>query len=248
MGGNVIFIGFDTDPKEIAAFAVARRTIRKQLTQPIPIRGLVLDQLRAQGLYWREHEWRHDPAHMMGGQWWDKISEAPMSTEFAISRFLVPHLAKDADVAVFLDADMMARGNMARLLALADHRYAVQVVKHKYEPTDEIKMSGQIQTRYARKNWSSLMMFNVNHPSNKKLTVEMINTLPGRDLHRFCWLEDDEIGELPPEWNWLEGHSSEDIDAKLVHYTAGGPWLQGRENIRYADEWRAAFHDWASTG
>jgi hypothetical protein len=49
------------------------------------------------------------------------------------------------------------------------------------------------------------MLFNCDHPSNKKLTVEMINTLPGRDLHRFCWLEDDEIGELDPGWNWLVG-------------------------------------------
>jgi hypothetical protein len=91
------------------------------------------------------------------------------------------------------------------------------------------------------------MLFNCDHPSNAKLTVEMVNTLPGRDLHRFCWLEDDEIGELPIEWNWLAGHCSSDINPSIVHHTDGTPAMFGYEDAPYADEWRAELARWASS-
>ena len=106
-------------------------------------------------------------------------------------------------------------------------------------------MDGQIQTIYARKNWSSVMAFNCNHPSNKALTVEMVNTLPGRDLHRFCWLQDDEIGELEPEWNYLVGHTKTKDEPKIVHWTDGGPWLEAFREAEYADEWWDELERWA---
>jgi lipopolysaccharide biosynthesis glycosyltransferase len=202
------------------------------------ITGLCLDQLRQVGMYWREHTTRD-------GQLWDVISDAPMATEFANSRFLVPHLAKGG-WAVFLDADMLARADLAHLFNLGDKRYAVQVVKHEYAPTAQTKMDGQLQTVYPRKNWSSLMLFNCDHPANRRLTIEMVNTLPGRDLHAFCWLDKSEIGALPPEWNWLAGHSSPEIDPALVHYTTGGPWLPAYADAPYSNEWRTEYARWAA--
>jgi lipopolysaccharide biosynthesis glycosyltransferase len=194
--------------------------------------------LRAQGLYWRKHETRE-------GQLWDAISEAPMSTEFAISRFLVPHLAREG-WALFLDADMLALSDLAQLFAMANDRFAVMCVKHEYAPQDSIKMDGQRQTIYPRKNWSSLVLWNCDHPANKRLTASLINSLPGRDLHRFFWLDDDEIGSLDPSWNYLVGHSDLAIKPRIVHFTEGGPWMYGYRDVPYADEWREARDAWAT--
>jgi hypothetical protein len=123
------------------------------------------------------------------------------------------------------------------LLALADPRYAVMVVPHRHEITaTSIKMDGQLQLPYRRKNWSSLMLWNCLHPAHADL-AKVVNSWPGRRLHAFEWLDDALIGELPETWNWLEGHSSEQIDAKAVHYTRGTPDLPGYADVRYAAEW-----------
>ncbi len=232
-----IWIGFD--PREAAAFAVAKLTAARLTTQPIPIRGIILDEMREQGLYRR-------PTSRRDGRLWDDISDAPMSTEFAISRFLTPILAKDG-LALFMDADMLVRGSLVPVFeyAKAHPQYAVLCVKHNFAPPEGVKMDGQLQTLYARKNWSSVMMFNCDHPANRKLTVELINTVPGRDLHRFCWLEDHEIGALPAEWNYLVGHTKVDEEPRIVHFTDGIPSMPGYEQAEYADEWRAALHLWA---
>lgn len=233
-----IFIGFD--PRETAAFAVARNSIKRHTTLPIRPNGLVLDDLRARDLYHRPHDRR-------GCQLWDVISDAPCATEFSNSRFLVPHLARRG-LALFMDCDMLVRRNLRDLfdIAASDNDKAVWVVKHNHEPTQTIKMDGQMQTRYGRKNWSSVMVFNVDHPANRALDLEMVNTLPGRDLHRFCWLEDDQIGELPVEWNWLVGHSDPSVDPAIVHFTDGIPTMPGYENVPFADEWRAELTRWAA--
>jgi hypothetical protein len=232
-----IWIGFDA--REAAAFAVARETAARRTTQPIPIRGIILDEMREAGLYTR-------PTSRRDGRLWDDISDAPMATEFAISRFLTPHLAKEGH-ALFFDADMLVRGSVTPAFdyARAHPEFAVLCVKHDFAPPEGVKMDGQLQTLYARKNWSSVMLFNCEHPANRKLTVELINTVPGRDLHRFCWLEDHEIGELPPEWNYLVGHSRMDGEPRIVHFTDGIPMMPGYEQAAYADEWRAALHLWA---
>lgn len=239
-----VWIGFDH--READAFAVARFSAREGFIAPVPVHGLVLPYLQAEGLYTRQHTRRE-------GRLWDVISDAPMSTEFAISRFLVPYLAdkatpkgRESSWALFMDSDVLCRHSLDGLFALADDKYAVMVVKHSFNPPEGIKMDGQAQTRYARKNWSSVMLFNVRHPANKALTPQLINELPGRDLHRFCWLDDSEIGELEPRWNFLVGHhSTEDIDASIVHYTDGIPSMRGYEDCAYADEWRHTLERWA---
>ncbi len=225
-----IMVGYD--PRESAAFDVACHSIKRRLSTPIPVQGLYLHELRAKHLYSRP------VARTDTGQMWDVLSDAPMSTEFAVTRFLTPHIAKSG-WALFVDCDVLARTDLSELFALTDDRYAVMCVQHQHRPILSLKMDGQQQTRYVRKNWSSVALYNCDHPANQRLTLDMINTLPGRDLHRFCWLLDDEIGALPEEWNWLVGHSDARIDPKIAHYTDGHPMMAGYETAAYADEWRA---------
>lgn len=231
-----IWIGFD--PRETDAFAVARQSARRNLNIPVPIRGVVLTDLRTGGLYTR-------PTSRRDGRLWDDISEAPMATEFACSRFLVPTLAKSG-WALFMDCDMLVRKNLDRLFRLADPTKAVMVVKHNHQPPEGVKMDGQAQLRYSRKNWSSVVLWNCDHPANKTLTVEMINSIPGRDLHRFCWLDDDLIGELNVEWNWLVGHSDPSVDPSIVHFTDGIPSMEGYADCAFADEWKEELGRWAA--
>lgn len=244
-----IWIGFDQ--RQGAAFAVTRHTVKQQCATPIPVFALVLDDLRACNLYTRETQRKVDDK---GNSYlFDTISGAPMSTEFAISRFLVPHLASQqyrkgsVGWALFMDVDMLVRRSLTDLFNKVRDEYAVMVVKHNFNPPEGIKMDGQAQQPYPRKNWSSVMLFNCDHPANQSLTPELVNSLPGRDLHRFCWLDDSEIGELSPEWNYLVGfHNAEQVpDPAIVHFTEGVPTMAGYENCEYADEWFYNLSTWA---
>lgn len=234
-----IYIGYD--PREVAAFAVARHSIRRHLTQPIPIKGLILDDLRERGLYTRPTETRPGVDRPV---LWDVISDAPMSTEHANARFLVPHLA-GTGWALFMDGDMLVRANLARLFESLDRSKAVYCVQHRHEPEPGTKMDGQVQTRYARKNWSSFMVFNCDHPATKSLTPDIVNMLPGRDLHRLCWLDESEIGELDQSWNFLVGHTDPKIVPNVIHYTSGIPSMAGYEDCDFADEWFDELKRWA---
>lgn len=240
-----IWIGWD--PREAAAFAVCRHSIKRHLSQDIPINGLVLDNLRARGLYSRPSQTRINSDGYK--QLWDTISDAPMATEFSNSRFLVPQLAVSG-LALFMDCDMLARADLVELFDYIESqpRKAVWCVKHRHEPTNTVKMDGQVQTIYARKNWSSVCVFDVVHPANRSLTLDVVNKATGRDLHRFFWLADCDIGELPVEWNWLAGHSTPSVVPKIVHHTDGSPCMAGYENAAYAGEWRAELNEWALSG
>lgn len=227
MVNKSIYIGWD--PREQAAFSVARHSILRQLTQPINVHGLVLEDLIAKGLYKRPMEFRNKIM-------WDTLSDAPMSTQHANARFLVPWLAKSG-WALFMDGDMLAREDLSKVFEDLDESKALYCVKHHYAPVAKKKMDDQIQTVYSRKNWSSFMLFNCDHEANDGLTLDIINTLPGRDLHRFCWLDDSEIGTLDSKWNFLVGHNAL-ADPAVVHFTEGTPDMPGYENVPYADEWR----------
>lgn len=228
MNERRIYIGFD--PRELAAYYVAVNSIRTRLSKRIPIHGLVLSTLVERGLHQR-------PTFRKDGLLYDTISGHPMSTEFAISRFLVPYLAKTG-WALFLDCDVLARDDLVKLFDLADPRYAVMCIQHEHKPSHRTKMDGQVQTAYPRKNWSSVCLFNCDHPANKQLTLRYVNTVPGRVLHAFSWLTNDEIGALPPEYNYLVG-TPELENPKIVHFTEGTPHMRGYEESAYADEWRA---------
>jgi lipopolysaccharide biosynthesis glycosyltransferase len=245
MASRRIYIGFDR--REVPAFAVAQFSAKHHMREDqIPVRGLVLDNLIDAGFYDRPTTIWHKPdgTKVMI----DELSkrddyDGAISTEFAISRFFVPMLARHG-WALFMDCDMLVRTNLNDLFCLADDRYAVMCVKHHHESSVTVKMDGQPQTNYHRKNWSSVMLFNCEHPSNKKLTPALLNSAPGRDLHAFCWLEDHEIGELPLAWNWLAGESQYHPSPKIVHHTLGSPCMKGYENAPYADEWRARLAQW----
>jgi hypothetical protein len=224
-----ICAGWDT--REPLGYALAQFSAIRRTTKPIRFIPLMEKVLRHNGLYSRPHEKRN-------GQLWDVISDAPMSTEFANSRFLSPWMANGSDWILFCDfSDMLFLADPAELFALADERYAVQVVKQRHVPDETVKMDGQQQTTYSRKNWSSVILWNCRHPGTVRLTLEMVNGLPGRDLHAFSWLEDHEIGELPRAWNFLVGIDGHLKGAKLVHYTKGSP-----ETGVYDDPWASIWH------
>ena len=124
-----------------------------------------------------------------------------------------------------------------------DPKYAIQCVQHNHVPKETEKMDGQVQTVYNRKNWSSFFAINADHPSNGKLTLEMVNTIPGRDLHAFCWLADDEIGALTPGWNWLVNVQERPQHLHNAHLTLGGPWFPDWKAQPHDDLWMQ-YHDW----
>ena len=138
--------------------------------------------------------------------------------------------------ALFMDCDMLMMADIAELWRLRDDKYAVQVCKHDYTPKDETKFLGQVQTKYAKKNWSSFMLMNCKKCTT--LTPDYVNKASGLELHQFKWLENEElIGSLPLEWNWLVGEYPYKKEVKSVHYTKGGPYFEDYNNCDYSSEW-----------
>lgn len=207
-----VYIGYDS--REPESYEVARKSLIRHASIPVHITPLSSTRLAETGLLRRPTDTR--------GQRYDIPSNAPASTEFAISRFLVPILAQSG-WAMFCDSDVVFLGDVAEMRALADSRYAVQVVKHQAQNDPSMKMDGQANLHYSRKNWSSVMLFNCDHPANRRLSLYDVQERPGRDLHRFYWLADNEVGELPAEWNWLVGLQEKPRDPKLAHFTLGTP-------------------------
>lgn len=226
---NKVFIGYDT--RIPLAFSVAVNSMLATASKPVEINPLLLPLLKAAGYYSR-------PITKKNGVMNDDISGAPMATEFAVSRFLVPFLSGYQGWSIFCDSDFLFLDDIHKVFELADPKKAVMCVKHEYNPTGQVKMDGQVQTNYQKKNWSSFMMFNCLHPKNKFLSLGNVNKLAGRDLHRFCWLDEEDIGDLPEVWNWLEGHSDENLKPKAVHFTRGTPDMPGYEGVPYADLWK----------
>jgi lipopolysaccharide biosynthesis glycosyltransferase len=221
---NEIFIGYD--PREHLAYDVCERSIKSR-TKISNFFILPLSLHYVKDILKR-------PIEMKDGKMWCPISQAPMSTEFAISRFTIPFFKKEG-WHLFMDCDMICTTDIQELFDLVDDKYAVMVVKHKQESGAATKMDGQIQTYYSRKNWSSVVLWNCSHPAHKKLTLNDLNTFPGRDLHAFKWLTDEEIGEVPKEWNHLVGVDPPNSNAKIIHYTLGGPWFKDW-GIKYPED------------
>lgn len=214
-----VYIGWD--PREDIAYQVCKHSIHR-LSENIEVLPLKLNELKSKALVTRPD----DPK---------------ASTQFTFTRFLVPYLNGYQGWALFIDCDFLARTDINKLFDLADDRYAVQVVKHDYTVKDgESKMDGCVQHAYPRKNWSSCMLFNCAHPKNRQyLYPEFMNKQEMSYLHRFQWLNDNEIGSLHHEWNWLVGHYIEPEDGfpSLIHYTLGMPFMPGYENCQYSEQW-----------
>ena len=213
-----IYVGYDS--KEDIAYRVCKYSILKRSRSDIKITSLKLYELVAKNLYKRDI----DPL---------------ASTEFTYSRFLVPALNNYNGWAIFCDCDFIFFEDISNILLDIDQSKAVYCVQHDYTPKEKHKMDGQKQTIYPRKNWSSFILFNCSHPSNKKLSVDLVNSETGSFLHQFKWLEDNEIGSLDERWNWLEGWTSGHNDKKpyAVHYTRGGPWFDEWQDVEFASEW-----------
>lgn len=226
-----VYIGHDE--REDAAYRVALRSLAK-VSPDARVTALRADRLAEFGLLRRPQDRR--------GVIYDIPSNAPCATDFAISRFLVPHLAQSG-WALFVDCDVVFLSDVAELFEQADPDKAVMVVKHAPLNEGGTKMDGQAQVAYPRKNWSSVMLFNCDHPANRRLSLQDVNERPGRDLHAFYWLADSEIGSLSPDWNWLVGVQGKPLFPKLAHFTLGGPWLPGWKGAEHDEIWLGASRD-----
>lgn len=147
--------------------------------------------------------------------------------------------------AVFMDCDMILTTDIKELFDQVDDKYAIMCVQHDYTPREGIKMDGQKQTIYPRKNWSSVVLWNCGHPSNRVVTQDFVNDteLNGAYMHRFSWLKDEEIGELDHTWNYLVGVYNDIDKPKLIHYTEGGPWFENYRNCEFAHLWKDELYD-----
>ena len=212
------FIGYDS--KEDIAYRICKQSLLKKSSIKINVLALKLYELKAKNYYKR-------------------IIDPLASTEFTYSRFLVPSLMNFKGWAVFCDCDFLFLSDVAHLFAGLSNDKAVYCVQHDYKPKEKHKMDGQQQTIYPRKNWSSFIVFNCSHPSNKKLNIEVVNKEPGSYLHQFKWLKDNEIGSLDERWNWLEGWTSDHNKLRpyAIHFTRGGPWFDEWQDVEYAEDW-----------
>lgn len=204
------FLGYDSN--ETVAYHVLAHSILRHASVPVSVTPLKLSQLPM------------------------KRDRTPtQSTEFSFSRFLVPWLCGYQGSAIFMDSDMLCRTDIAALKGRED--FAVSVVKHNYTPRPEDKFLGQRQSIYAKKNWSSVMVFD--NERCRALTPEYVNTASGLELHQFKWLPSDGwIGELEPEWNHLVMEYAPNPAAKIVHFTRGTPCFAKYADCEFAQEWR----------
>lgn len=221
-----VYIGYDS--REPEAYAVAESSLLRHASVPVSVTPLNAQRLAENGLLRRPTDLR--------GQRYDIPSNAPASTEFAISRFLVPFLAQTG-WALFVDSDVVFMGDVAELFALADPRYALMRVMHDHRPVNSLKMDGQAQTSYPRKNESSVMLFNCDHAANKRLSLVDVQERRGFDLHQFFWLHDLEIGALPMEYNWLVNVEPKPANPKIAHFTLGGPFTPGWHGAEHDEIW-----------
>lgn len=213
-----VFVGYD--PREDIAYQVCKHSIlaRSKDVEVIPLKQ---QELRDAG-------------------WYNRPPDKLASTEFTFTRFLVPELTNFKGWAVFMDCDMILTTDIKELFDQADDKYAVMCVQHDYTPKEGVKMDGQKQTIYPRKNWSSVMLFNCEHEANRKLTQDLVNDqeINGAYLHRFSWLNDFEIGELHHTWNYLVGVYDDIETPKLIHYTEGGPWFENYRDCEFHAQWK----------
>jgi lipopolysaccharide biosynthesis glycosyltransferase len=213
-----IFIGYDSKVK--IAYHVLAESILRNSSTPVTISPINLNNLK--NIYTR----KQDPL---------------ASTEFSFSRFLVPHLMNYNGWAIFMDSDMVMLSDITELWNLRNEDYAIQVCKHEYTPSSKNKFLGNNQTIYAKKNWSSLILMNCS--KCKTLTPEYVNTRSGLELHQFKWLDENLIGSIPLEWNWLVGEYPYKKDVHNVHFTEGGPYFKDYKNTEYANEWFKVYDD-----
>ena len=207
-----VFVGYD--PREAVAYHTCANSIIRHASRPVAIIPLALNLFED-----------YEETHTDG------------SNHFIYSRFLVPHLMEYTGHAIFIDGDMIVRSDIVELWKQRDVTKDVQVVKHDYKTRMTEKYLGAKNEDYPRKNWSSVILWNCNSFPNRRLTPDFVQKSTGSFLHRFTWLDDERIGELPREWNWLPDEYGPNPDAKLLHYTLGTPCFHEFATTPMADEW-----------
>lgn len=237
----LIYVGFDR--REQAAWEVAKYSILKHAHRAPVILPLVQDQMRAEGIYKR-------PKDMLA------------STDFSLTRFFVPVLADrwneqhpyDAHQwALYVDCDFLFTVDIKDILrCITDREAPIYMVKHNYSPKPSSKMDNRRQILYPRKNWCSLILFDLNHPRIKETyTLDWLNSfhLQIPDLNEFKTFNDDEIGGIDIIWNFLVGEYTPPEESaamiteptpytpKGIHFTRGGPWIEGCEEGDYHMLW-----------
>jgi lipopolysaccharide biosynthesis glycosyltransferase len=213
-----LMVGFDQ--RESVAFHTFVQSVIEVTSVPVSVTPLVLSALPG-----------YSETHTDG------------SNTFIYSRFLTPYLAAYSGWAIFADGDMICRDDLRGLWDLRDDRHAVMVVKHDYQTKVHQKYLGNKNENYPRKNWSSVILWNCGHVKNRILTPEFVMSKDGKFLHRFSWLEESEIGELPLEWNWLTTEYPDNPRAKLLHYTLGTPCFKNYTDAPMANEWHKCYRN-----
>ena len=213
-----VFIGYDSN--EEVAYHVLVSSIIRRTSEPVSITPINLNSLKLI---------------------FNRKRSILQSTEFSFSRFLVPYLSDYQGWSIFMDCDMLMLDDIAKLWELRNDKYALMCVHHNHVPDENLKFLNQTQTKYERKNWSSVML--MNNTKCTALTLQYVETASGLDLHRFRWLKDELIGEIPHRWNHLV-----DYDPNLpiteisnLHYTEGGPYFEDYKNCGYSNEWLHEF-------
>jgi hypothetical protein len=215
-----IYVGYDS--REDIAWQVCRHSLLRHASRDIEIHPLKQAPLRELGLY-------------------NRPVDAMASTEFSLTRFLVPYLGAHDGWTMFVDCDFLYTRDVYELFDGLDETKAVHVVQHDYTPSKTRKMDNKTQTVYPRKNWSSMIVFNGAADCVRALTPGVVNTATPAWLHRFSWVPDDAlIGSVPLAWNFLEGeYPKPDEVPAAIHYTNGGPWFEDWKNVDFGDLWLA---------
>ena len=213
-----IFVGFDQ--KEAIAYHTFAQSMIENSSIPLSITPLAENNL--------DH---YSEKHTDG------------TNKFTYSRFLVPYLMDFKGWAIFADGDMVCLNDLKELKHFFNPNIAVSVVKHNYKTKHKVKYFGQKNEDYPRKNWSSVIIWNCGHPKNKILTPEFISQKEGSFLHRFSWLKNIEIGELPKTWNWLAIEYKEKKNLNLIHYTLGTPCFKEYSKKSLSDFWKKSYNN-----
>lgn len=225
-----VYVGFDSrNFGQKMAYEVCRKSIIDCASQPVEVRQLIRKRFQEKGIYWRNED-------------------ILAATEFTYTRFLVPYLNGYRGWALFCDSDFLWTDDVWKIFEIVrnDPGKAIYCVQHDYQPSAQFKMDGRIQTQYPRKNWSSCILFNCAHPCVKNLTLPAVNNKSPAWLHRMQWVNDDEIGALPHTYNYLVGYyqdCSEENPPAVLHYTDGGPWHPGYEDVEYGQLWLNYLND-----
>lgn len=243
-----IFVGYDSRQDDF--YKLCEHSLRSHSDSKLNIIPLKHLELRKKGLFTRP--WQIEGTT---GQFIDMVDKKPFSTEFSHSRFLTPTLAKSMGLkgfVMFVDSDFIFQDDVAELfhdVEVADlgTKHPLYVAKHNYQTNKTLKMDNKAQVNYDKKLWSSLMVFNIDHPDNAVLNKNLVNTADGRYLHTFKWLDkadssaDSHIGTISERFNFIPEHSEARVADNMIgaiHFTEGGPSMKGYEFCKYSDVYR----------